>query len=63
MRRSIILAAASVVAFAAQANIASAASADEAMTWLAGPWSNRGDCGIGSIQFQRSGSGCGIGTR
>ena len=57
MRRSIILAIASLVALAAQADSGSAASADEAMGWLAGRWTNKGDCGIGSVQFQRSGAG------
>jgi hypothetical protein len=57
VRRSSILAAASLVALAAQADIASAASPDEAMSWLAGRWTNKGDCGIGSVQFQRSGTG------
>ncbi len=57
MRRSIILATASLIAFSAQAGIAAAASPDEAMAWLAGRWTNKGDCGIGSIQFQRSGAG------
>jgi hypothetical protein len=57
VRRSIILAAASLVALAAETDIASAASADEATAWLAGRWTNKGDCGIGSVQFQRSGTG------
>jgi hypothetical protein len=57
VRCSIILAAAMLVALAAQAGIASAASPDEAMSWLAGRWTNKGDCGIGSVQFQRSGAG------
>src|SRR5262245_42277010 len=57
MRRSIILAIASLVALAAPADMAFAASADEAMGWLAGRWTNKGDCGIGSVQFQRSGAG------
>ena len=57
MRRSNILAAASLVALAAQADMAAATSPDDAMTWLAGRWTNKGDCGIGSVQFQRSGAG------
>jgi hypothetical protein len=57
VRRSIALAAASLVALAAQAGMASAASPDETMAWLAGRWTNKGDCGMGSIQFQRSGAG------
>lgn len=57
MRRSIILVTASLVAFVMQAGIASATSPDEAMAWLAGRWTNKGDCGIGSVQFQRSGAG------
>ena len=57
MRRSIILAIVSLVALGAPADMALAASADEAMAWLAGRWTNKGDCGIGSVQFQRSGAG------
>ena len=57
MRRSIILAIASLVALGAPADMAFAASADEATGWLAGRWTNKGDCGIGSVQFQRSGAG------
>ena len=57
MRRSIILVAASFVALAAPIDTAFAASANEAMGWLAGRWTNKGDCGIGSVQFQRSGAG------
>jgi hypothetical protein len=57
VRRSIILATVSLVTLAAQASTASAASPDEAMTWLAGRWTNKGDCGIGSVQFQRAGAG------
>ena len=57
MRRSIILATASLVALGALADTAFAASADEAMAWLAGRWTNKGDCGIGSVQFQRAGAG------
>ena len=57
MRRSIVLAIASLAILAAPAETASAASADEAMAWLAGRWTNKGDCGIGSVQFQRSGAG------
>jgi hypothetical protein len=57
VRRSNILAAASLVALAAQADMAAATSPDDAMTWLAGRWTNKGDCGIGSVQFQRSGAG------
>jgi hypothetical protein len=45
-----------VVASTAQISGACAASADEAMSWLAGRWTNKGDCGTGSIQFERSGS-------
>jgi hypothetical protein len=57
VRRSIILATASLVALAAQADSAPAAGPDETMTGLAGRWTNKSDCGIGSIQFQRSGTG------
>src|SRR5262245_6366706 len=56
MHRAIILAAA-VAAWTVQADIASAASGDEAIKWLAGRWTNKGDCGIGSVEFRRSGSG------
>jgi len=57
VRRSIILATASLVVLGAPADTAFAASPDEAMGWLAGRWTNKGDCGIGSVQFQRSGAG------
>jgi len=57
VRRSLILAAASIVACAAQADLAAAASGDEAMKWLVGRWTNKGDCGVGSVEFRRSGSG------
>jgi ABC-type molybdate transport system substrate-binding protein len=57
MRGPIILVTASLAALTASADIASAASADEAMSWIAGRWTNKGDCGIGSVEFRRSGSG------
>ena len=56
MRHSIIPAIALLVALATHADTASATSPDEAMAWLAGRWTNKGDCGIGSVQFQRSGA-------
>src|SRR5690242_20633154 len=57
MRGPIILVTASLAALTASGDIASAASADEAMSWIAGRWTNKGDCGIGSVEFRRSGSG------
>jgi hypothetical protein len=57
VRRSIILAAASIIALTAQADVVAAASGDQAMSWLVGRWTNKGDCGIGSVEFRRSGAG------
>jgi hypothetical protein len=56
VRRSLILAA-SIVAVAMQADIGSAATPDEALRWLAGRWTNKGDCGTGSLEFQWTGAG------
>jgi hypothetical protein len=54
---AIVILAASVAAFAAQFQDVSAATPDEALRWLAGRWTNNGDCGIGSIEFQWTGAG------
>ena len=56
MRRSIILATVSLFAVTAHMGLAFAVSADQAMSWLAGRWTNKGDCGIGSVEFGRTGS-------
>jgi hypothetical protein len=56
VRHSIIVLA-TAIALAAPPDDARAASPDEALGRLAGRWTNKGDCGIGSIQFARSGSG------
>jgi hypothetical protein len=56
VRHSIIVLA-SVVAFAAQLEGACAATPDEALRWLAGRWTNKSDCGVGSIEFQWTGAG------
>jgi hypothetical protein len=57
VRSSLILAAASTLAFATQAGVAPAATPDQAMQWLAGRWTNKADCGVGSLEFERAGSG------
>jgi hypothetical protein len=54
--RSSILAA-SIVAIAMQSATGSAATPDEALRWLPGRWTNKGDCGIGSIEFRWTGAG------
>jgi hypothetical protein len=56
VRRSLILAA-PIVAIAMQAGIGSAATPDQALRWLAGRWTNKGDCGTGSLEFQWTGAG------
>jgi hypothetical protein len=54
---AIVILAASMAAFAAQFEGGFAATPDEALRWLAGRWTNKGDCGIGSIEFQWTGAG------
>jgi hypothetical protein len=56
VRRSLILAV-SIVAVAMRADIGSAATPDEALRWLAGRWTNKDDCGVGSVEFQWTGAG------
>jgi len=54
--RNIAAAFAAVVVTFIACEPASAASQQEALAWLAGNWTNKGDCGIGSVQFTRNGS-------
>ncbi len=57
MHRMIILSAAILLAGMAHTGMVSAATPDEALRWLAGRWTNKGDCGAGSVEFQWSGAG------
>jgi hypothetical protein len=51
MRRMTVCLAASMITLLATTNHSPAATADEAMNWLAGRWTNKGDCAGGWVQF------------